>query len=279
MKKNVIDQEDLEAMSPIFKNPVGRFIGKVLLKALKVDKVNAVHSNNCQYTGAAFTSAILKDPLIDVKYKIHNEEILDTLPEGAFITVSNHPIGSIDGIILIDIFASRRPDFKVMVNGLLGKISAMAENFIQVKPDSKKEGANMKNINGVRLSFQMLKEGHPMGFFPAGAISMYNKESKKIQDLPWTHAVVRLIKKAGVPIYPVYFDALNSSFFYWLARIDWRIRTIRIPAEAFNKHGKTIDVYIGKPITPEEISGIKDEKELADYLYAKTYESKETKHS
>ena len=88
-----------------------------------------------------------------------------------------------------------------------------------------------------------------MGFFPAGGISMYTKKTKKIQDLPWTHSVIRLIRKAKVPVYPVYFDFLNSRFFYWLGRIDWRIRTLRIPAEAFNKRGRTVDVYIGEPVS------------------------------
>ena len=113
-----------------------------------------------------------------------------------------------------------------------------------------------------------------MGFFPAGGISMYNKQTKKIQDLPWTHSVIRLIRKAKVPVYPVYFDFLNSGFFYWLGRIDWRIRTLRIPAEAFNKRGRTVDVYVGEPISPEEIQNITDDKELAEFLYRRTYGAK-----
>lgn len=94
---------------------------------------------------------------------------------------------------------------------------------------------------------------------------MYNKKTKKIQDLPWTHSVIRLIRKAKVPVYPVYFDFLNSRFFYWLGRIDWRIRTLRIPAEAFNKRGRTVDVYIGEPVSPEEIQNIADDKDLAEF--------------
>jgi putative hemolysin len=113
-----------------------------------------------------------------------------------------------------------------------------------------------------------------MGFFPAGSISMYNKKTKKIQDLPWTLSVIRLIKKSKVPVYPVYFDFLNSNFFYWLARIDWRIRTIRIPAEAFNKRGRTVDVYIGEPISPEDILQFKDDNDLAEFLYKRTYDAK-----
>ena len=149
--------------------------------------------------------------------------------------------------------AARRPDFKVMVNEILVKIGAMKDNFVSVLPDSTGNGPNPANINGVRYSLQRLKEGHPMGFFPAGAISFYNKDDKEIHDLPWTHSVIRLIRKANVPVYPVYFDFLNSRFFYWLGSISWKIRTLRIPAEAFNKRGKTVDVYVGKPISPEEM--------------------------
>lgn len=274
MKASVLDIHDLQEAAPFFRSKFGTCLGKMLIKWLSIDKVNRVHANNCHETGAAFTTLLLKDPLIDVKYNVHNAEILDTLPEGAFVTVSNHPIGSLDGIMLIDIFASRRPDFKVMVNGILTKISAMDENFISVKPDSKKLGANMRNINGVRLSLERLHNGHPMGFFPAGGISMYNKETKKIQDLPWTHSVIRLIRKSNVPVYPVYFDFLNSKFFYWLGRIDWRIRTMRIPTEAFNKRGRTVDIYIGEPITPEEIRKFDDDTLLAEFLYKKTYGAK-----
>lgn len=274
MKQSVVDIYDLQEMAPFFKSRIGSLVGGALIKWLNVDKVNQAHANNCHLRGADFTTALLKDPLIDIRYNLHNAERIEGLPEGAFITVSNHPIGSIDGIMLIDIFARRRPDFKVMVNGVLTKISAMGDNFIPVKPDSNQQGANPANINGVRLSLQRLKEGHPMGFFPAGAISFYNKKEKAVRDLSWAHSVIRLIRKSGVPVYPVYFDFLNSRFFYWLGKIDWRIRTLRIPTEAFNKRGKTVDVYIGEPISPEEIRRFTDDKELADFLYARTYGAK-----
>lgn len=273
MKETVIDIYDLQRMAPFFRSRFGTFIGKLAIKWFRIDKVNKVHANSCHLRGADFTTALLNDPLLDIRYKIHNEELLNSLPEGAFATVSNHPIGSIDGIILIDIFARRRPDFKVMVNGILTNIGAMEDNFISVVPEStKQDNGTPANINGVRLSLQRLKEGHPMGFFPAGAVSMYNKQ-RKIKDLPWTHSVVRLVRKGNVPIYPVFFDFLNTHFFYWLGTIDWRIRTLRMPAEAFNKRGKVVDVYIGSPIMPEEIKGMSDE-EVAQFLYNKTYGAK-----
>lgn len=274
MKESVIDIHDLQESFPFFRSRIGTFLGKRLIRWLCVDKVNRVHAASCHLHGAEFTSAILRDPLIDIKYRLHNAEVLNSLPEGAFITVSNHPIGSVDGIILIDIMAARRPDFKVMVNEILVKIGAMKDNFVSVLPDSTGNGPNPANINGVRYSLQRLKEGHPIGFFPAGAISFYNKKEGKVRDLPWTHSVIRIIRKAGVPIYPVYFDFLNSRFFYWLGRINWKIRTLRIPAEVFNKRGKTVDVYVGEPIRPDEIKDFTDDASLAEFLYDRTYGAK-----
>ena len=47
-----------------------------------------------------------------------------------------------------------------------------------------------------------------------------------------------------------------------------------IPAEAFNKRGRTVDVYIGEPVSPEEIQNIADDKDLAEFLYQRTYAAK-----
>jgi putative hemolysin len=274
MKKSVIDISDLQKAMPLFKSRFGTFLGKKLLKWICIDKVNLVHGKNCHHRGAAFTTALLKESLIDLRYEVHNKERLENLPEGAFITVSNHPVGSLDGIILIDIFAAVRPDFRVMANEVLERIGAMEDNFIPVRPDSNKRGSNMQNVYGVRASLAHLQEGHPMGFFPSGAISFRNKKTKKIFDLDWAHSVIRLIRKSDVPVYPVYFDLHNSKFFYWLGTVNWKIRTLRIPAEVFNKRGKTAHVYIGPPIPAEEIQQITDDKELAHFLYQKTYSLK-----
>jgi len=272
MRKIVFDIHDLQEIVPVFNNKFLAFWGRKLIKWLDFEKVNQIHSDHCHLQGSDFTSAILSDPIMNVKYNLHNKEILDSLPEGAFITVSNHPIGSLDGIILIDIFASRRKEFCVMVNEILERISALAGNFILVQP--KTDDAIKSNVNtgGVRATLGWLKAGHPIGFFPSGAISFKGK-NKQIKDRPWAHTVIRLIRKANVPVYPVYFACRNSRFFYWLGKISWKIRTFRIPTETFNKRGQTFDIYIRQPICPQTIQQYTDDAELADFLYHATYNS------
>jgi len=274
MKESVVDINDLQEAEPFFRSRFGTFVGKFLIKYLCVGKINRVYRNSMYLRGSAFTSSLLRDPLINIQYKIHNEELLNSLPEGSFVTVSNHPVGSLDGVILIDIFAARRPDFKVMVNGVLSRIGAMDENFISVMPRTDGDGANFQNVNGIRASFEQLSNCHPMGFFPAGAISNYDGKQKRVFDLPWSLSIIRLIRKTRVPVYPVFFDFYNSRFFYWLGTINWKIRMFRIPAEVFNKRGDIVNVYIGDPIFPETIDQYTDDKDLAGFLYKKTYEAK-----
>ncbi|MDR0572931.1 MAG: lysophospholipid acyltransferase family protein [Tannerella sp.] len=275
MKKTVLDFEEIQKIVPFFKTRPGIYFLKKLFRWTGMDKVNQIHASHNQLRGSAFTSAILNDPMMDIHYEVHNKDILSRLPKGAFITVSNHPIGSLDGIILIDIFASIRPDFRVMVNEILAHVSAMEDNFIPVIPRTDdNQDRNHKNVNGIRLSFSQLKNGHPMGFFPAGAMSFYDKKQKRVRDLPWTRSIIRLIRKANVPVIPVYFDCLNSKFFYRLGHISWKLRMLRVAKEAFNKKGQTLHVYLGKPIPPENIKIFQEDHLLAEFLYNTTYNIK-----
>jgi len=278
MKSTVLDIEEVQGWAPVFRNRFGAWFLKKLFRFVGMEQVNQIHARHCNLRGADFTSAMLADPMMNVHYEVHNREILEQLPKGAFITVSNHPIGSLDGIILIDIFARLRPDFHVMVNEILGHISAMSDNFISVKPRTDDNlSENNRNVNGIRLSLEQLHEGHPMGFFPAGAMSFYNHRLRRVCDLPWTHSIIRLIRKAKAPVFPVFFDCLNSKSFYRIGNFSWKLRTLLVCREAFNKQGQTMHVYIGDPITPEKIKTLKDDNSLAEYLYNSTYSAKKNK--
>jgi putative hemolysin len=275
MKENVLDIEYFQRKNAFFKTRPGVYLLEKILHWTGMDLVNRIHARYYQLRGAAFTTAMLNDPLMNVRYEVHNREILQQLPGGAFITVSNHPVGSLDGIILADIFASRRPDFRIMVNEFLSHISAMEDNFIPVIPRTgDSQESSRRNVNGIRLSLEQLKNGHPVGFFPAGAMSFYDKKQKAVRDLPWTHGIIRLIRKANVPVFPVYFDCINSRLFYLLGRIHWKLRLLRVAKEAFNKKGRTLHVYLGNPLPPEKIARFEDDVALANFLYKSTYEVK-----
>ena len=267
IKRTVLDYDDIRKMVPFFDGK--KRLVNFLLKFLSVDKVNWIHDHNCDTPGVPFTAGLLKD--LNIKLRIDNEERLDNLPEGSFITVSNHPLGALDGIALIKIVGERRPKFKVMVNMVLNYISAMRPNFIAVdalaSSDPKKKAVSMQ---GIKAAMMQVRSGEPIGFFPAGAVSKL-KRNLHIEDREWQPTIIRLIKQMKVPVVPIYFHTRNSWWFTFLGMLSWQLRTLRLPAEVFRKKNATMHISIGETISVEEIEKFDDLKLLGEYLKQKTF--------
>lgn len=248
-----------------------------LLRLLDVDKVNAVHSKCCDTPGPEFVRRMLLEEF-KIRLRIDNEQVLDNLPAGAFVTVSNHPFGALDGIILIHLIASHRPEFRVMVNLILNKITAMRPNFIAVDAWATDDPEKRKvSVAGIRKAMQMLRGGEPVGFFPAGAMSKVNWRGR-LQDRPWQDSVLQIIHRAKVPVIPIFFHGSNSWFCNFLGVTWWQARSIMLPREVFRKCGTEIHVSIGDPISVEEQARFATPKELGEFLRAKTYALRDMYH-
>ena len=153
---NAIDPKDFEALSPVFRGKAGQWLAELIMQIASLDKVNYVYNHSINYTGARFAEGLLND--FGVNYTIGNAEQLNQLPEGAFITISNHPYGGLDGIILIDLLARIRPDFRLMVNRILSLVKTMKDNFISVTPvGNKKNNITMASIHGMRETLAHLQ--------------------------------------------------------------------------------------------------------------------------
>ncbi len=270
IKPNVLDYDDVRRLVP--KLDGHEKLVNWVLKFLSVDKVNGVHSRNCDTPGPEFVKRLLFDEF-KLTLRIDNEEILNNLPEGAFVTVSNHPFGALDGIALIHLIASRRPEYKVMVNMVLNAITAMRPNFIAVDAlasnDPKKKAVSMQ---GIRQVIKQLRSGAPVGFFPAGAVSKINWKGE-LNDREWQPTVTRLIQQAKVPVIPIFFHGSNSWWFNFLGKVSWQLRTLRLPAEVFRKIGTEMHISVGEPISVEEqLQHQGTIEEFGQYLKEKTYE-------
>lgn len=273
-KTAVLDADDVIAMVP--KLAGHRRLIERLLHWLSVDKVNAVHAHNCETPGPAFVEGLLRD--FDIKLRVDGLDVLDNLPEGPFITVSNHPFGALDGITLIHLVASRRPEYKVMVNMILGRIWAMEPNFIAVDAmASNDRDKKAVSVRGIKQAMDQVRSGRPLGFFPAGAVSKVNWRGRLV-DRQWQPNVIRLIDKLKVPVIPIYFHGSNSWFFNFLGIVCWQLRTLRLPSEVFRKCHTTMHISVGNPITVEEQrahAGSIDE--LGRYLKDATYQLRQRK--
>lgn len=273
IKPNVLDYDDICKLAPFFEGKPK--LVNFLFKLLKVDKVNWLHSNNYKTPGAPFTKGILKD--LGITVEVENKEILDTLPEGSFITVSNHPFGALDGIILISELASRRKDYKVMVNLILNYITAMRENFIAVDPVASNDPAKKAvTMRGIREAMFHVKQGHPLGFFPAGSVAKINGKFQ-VDDRDWQPSIIRLIQQLKVPVVPIYFHGYNSMLSYVMGRICWPLRSLMLPSEVFRKKGAHMKMTVGTPITVEEIAKHTSVEDLTRFLKDSTFALKKSK--
>lgn len=267
----VVDISDFASASPLFRGEIGTQLARKIMQLLSIDQVNRVHEQYGDHKGAGFTSRLLDD--IGVHYRIGNAERLSKLPEGAFITVSNHPYGGLDGIMTIDLFAQLRPDYKFMVNQLLARITALQENFIAVTPTgNKKKGITAASIRGVRESMAHLQHGHPLGFFPSGAVSDFNLVTCRIRDRSWQKSILHLIRSVKLPILPIRFFDHNSFFFYFLGLINWRIRLLRLPTEVFNKENTQPRMGIGNMISSRQQEQFNSPEALGAFLRKSVYE-------
>ena len=267
----VIEPKDLEPLSFLFRGAKGQRFAEWMISFLAIDKVNRVYDNSGAWSGSEFTSRLLKD--VGVSYVVGNPERLRDLPGGAFITVSNHPYGGLDGIMTIDMMARIRPDYKFIVNKILSLVKTLNGNFFPVVPTgNKKTGIKAASIRGIREAIGHLGAGHPLGFFPSGAVSDFTLRDMKVRDRRWQESMLHLIHSVKVPVLPIRFFDKNSAFFYFLGLINWRVRLLRLPSEVFNKRGSHQRIGIGELISVEEQSRYPDPFSLGEYLRKKVYE-------
>jgi len=273
-KTNVVNKSEIQNLIHM-KGFCGKVIASLIMKLLELDKVNAGHRKYAHIKGHDFSQATLKD--LDIKYDIKVEQ-LDYIPaEGPFITISNHHFGSVDGLLLSTIVGHSRPDFKILTNFLLSKIPALSDIFMPVNPFS--DGtSNKKSFAGLRMAIEHVQNGGGLGLFPAGEVATVQSWGKKttkkwatVEDIPWPNNMIRLIKNAGVPVVPIYFEGRNSKLFHILGKIHPRLRTIRLIREMYNKRHSTIPVRIGKPILPSEIAAFTSNDDLRNYLRSRVY--------
>lgn len=275
-KMTVLDADDIMDMVPKLKGH--RKLVEWFIRFLELDKVNDIHVHNASTPGPQFVHGLLND--LDIKLKIDNAQVLDNLPQGAFVTVSNHHFGALDGIILINLIASRRPEYKVMVNMFLNYIWAMRPNFIAVdamaSDDPKKKAVSMA---GIREVIKNVRAGKPVGFFPAGAVGKVNWHGR-LKDREWQPTVIQLIEKLKVPVVPIFFHGSQSWWFNFLGVTCWQLRTFRHPAEVFRKKGSTFHITVGDPISVEEqLRHMGSEKEFGDFLRNETYKLRDKKYA
>ena len=245
----------------------GTCISWFLLKVTRISSINTFYDSIKHLEASEYANAILEH--FEIDFEIPEEDFRRLPKEGAYVTISNHPLGAIDGILLFKLLIAQRSDYKIMANFLLQRMKPIEPYIIPVNPfENRKEAQS--SIAGFKKALLHLKEGHPIGIFPAGEVST-KRDGKLIVDKAWEEAVLKLIRKAEVPVVPIYFHARNSKLFYRLAKINAIFRTAKIPSEVFSQRNRPIKVRIGQPISVKVQKELDSFEDFGDLLRKKTY--------
>lgn len=247
------------------KMPIKKVNG-FLLKLLKLNEINNLYSSQYNENGLTFINQLLEEININL---IFNEAELKNIPKsGPFVTISNHPFGAIDGLILLKLLLKERPDFKILGNFLLTQIKPLCPHVLPVNPFG--NTVKKSSHSGLKLGMEQLEQGHPIGIFPAGEVSSF-QNLKTIADGEWKPSMIKFIRKSNVPVVPIYFHGSNSLVFHILGLINPALRTLKLPSELTNKRNKSIELRIGKPIYPCDELDLMNNTQFAKYIRAKTY--------
>ena len=101
-------------------NIFGKMISCTVMGLLGLNKLNSLYDGLSQYKGSQVAAKYIE--LLNIKIEAAQEE-LDNIPKsGPLVFVSNHPTGTLDGLILIHLLSQVRPDVKFMGNMLLAEL-------------------------------------------------------------------------------------------------------------------------------------------------------------
>ena len=254
-----------------FKDLVGiknKRINSWIMQMLGFKDINKFYTQYSNKSTVEFLEAILKE--FNITIKIDQNDLKRIPKSDGFITISNHPFGGLDGIVLLFLILKIRPDFKLMGNFLLDRIDPLKDVIVPVNPF---EDYNLpsKNISGIKKSMRLLKEDCPVGFFPAGEVSSFSLESRKINDKKWESTIIRLIKGSKKPIIPIFFKGSNSFLFNSIGLINPKFRSAILARELIKKRNTIVEVKIGKVISLKEQDAFQTNTSYGRYIRARTY--------
>ena len=272
---------DVEAVVRARVPKVARFIPRCVFNWLRrticEDDLNRLLRDNAGLTGADFCRGVVNSLGISVSTRF-----ADRLPDSSnrrVVFVSNHPLGGLDGMILIDLI-QRHYGGQVwfVVNDLLMHVEPLRPVFLPVNKHGRQDRGAIRRLD------EAFAGNDPIIIFPAGMVSRLRRvpfaggRHKTVADLPWRRMFVNKCRESGRDIMPVYFGGQNSMKFYRMANLRKRlgltfnIEQIYLPSEVIKSRGKTFEVVFGHLLPHRAVAEAGDADAFAQSLCASVYE-------
>ncbi len=242
------------------------FMLRYIKRILHQHEVNDFIYKHRDETAFVFVKSVLNEFGVNVIY-----EGFENLPStGGCIIASNHPLGGLDALALINVIEQKRTDIKFVVNDILLQLKNLQSIFTGVN----KHGKNSAEVFAEMDKLYESQVG--VLIFPAGLVSRKQKNGE-IKDLEWKKTFIAKARKNERKIIPVYIDGSNSKFFYNFARFRSRIgiksniEMFYLMDEMYHQKGKTIKIIFGKALPHEMFTDERSNYEWAQLVKEHVY--------
>ncbi|MBW7846909.1 MAG: glycerol acyltransferase [Bacteroidales bacterium] len=241
-EKRAVDVEKVIAgKNPALLKILPGFLLRYLKRTIHQDEINDFMQREGEKVGLDFVQAIIEEfrPEIDV-IGIENIQLTQRI-----VVASNHPLGGLDGIVLMHVIGKVKPEIQFPVNDILLYLTNLQPLFVPIN----KHGSNADNI---RILNQTFESDAVVCYFPFGLVS--RKRNGIIRDLDWKKTFLSKARAFKRDIIPTHINGRNSAFFYNLSNfrkalgIKANIEMLYLPDEFFKQKGKSITITFGKPI-------------------------------
>src|SRR5690554_6103876 len=111
---------------------LGTTIGWLALRTTRLSVINKEYDKRKHLPAEEFIESLLER--FEIDFEIPKEDLKRLPKSGPFITISNHPLGGIDGMILLQLILAQRKDFKIVANFLLQRIEPLHPYIMPVNP-------------------------------------------------------------------------------------------------------------------------------------------------
>jgi putative hemolysin len=266
----IIDIEKLIASkNPRLLRYIPRFALRYLKRILHQDEVNHVLTTY-RTPGLPFLHDLIG--YLNISYSVRGTE---RLQQGQrYLFVANHPLGGLDGVIIMSAIGRIFPNIKFPVNDFLLWLQPLQPLFLPIN----KHGA--QSAEAARQLRSCLNSDAQVLYFPAGLCS--RKIKGEITDLPWKKSFIKMAVEHKRSVVPMFFEGRNSKFFYGLA--NWRKRLgikanlemFYLADELFKQRNGSFELRIGEAIPHETFTKEKSIGEWVDFVRQKAYSLRES---
>lgn len=228
----------LERKPKLVKTPVYHLLRQLFHE----QEVNDFLQQYADLGALEFTERVLEH--FGISYMVRAREMANIPTEGRVIIVANHPLGTLDGLLLLKLISEVRNDVKILANDLLWQFEPLRPLLVPVDALTKSGyRETLKKVTDCLLNEEALI------IFPAGEVSRAGPTG--IKDGPWQSGFVHFARKTNTPLLPIHLNSKNSALFYSLSLIYRPIGGLMLVHEMFRKHAEDLPIRIGELIPLE----------------------------